>query len=257
MAVALERAGAGRVGAVRQPERVAYLAIQARGGAFSADDGSSVVWRAMAVQKQVTASCRTISYGKFLPGKPLAVASLNSRTDQMGGWVRSCSMHGRGVGLFIDVDSSNRRWLYLTRRYRGKLAETQQEIKDRIVKHPERVREKIQLEKVRSELLRRRQALKAQTEKWGRWKLLGRMLSRRKQKAVARELQSVEETLKSSEPRYQEVAKEVIDYPKTIRNLRRFVEFLKFLYPAKPQDVSVVMFSKPFTAKLLPAEEAG
>jgi len=51
--------------------------------------------------------CFTAGYGTAFPGTPLAVASMNTRNGNNGGWFRRCSESAALLGLHVEEDQDN------------------------------------------------------------------------------------------------------------------------------------------------------
>lgn len=108
--LALERSEVAG-GRVDHPETIAWLAVQAgRSGSFTAADGGTVDYLSLVTGTVIRGwddGCTAIPFSPPFPAPPLVLASLNTRHDQDGGWLRRCALTAGQVGLTIDEDTDH------------------------------------------------------------------------------------------------------------------------------------------------------
>jgi len=108
--VTLERAES-TAGSVTSPERIAILAIDNLANASFVDGfGTAVELQSLATASNIQGfsnGCYTNSYVNSFGTTPVAVASMNSRNGNNGGWLRRCSQSASSIGLTVDEDIDN------------------------------------------------------------------------------------------------------------------------------------------------------
>ena len=108
--VTLERAES-TAGTVTVPERIGIIAVEnAVNLSFTDALGSTVQLQSLRTGNNIRGwdnGCYTNNYGAPFAATPLAVASLNTRGGNNGGWVRRCSQGAAALGLTTDEDIDN------------------------------------------------------------------------------------------------------------------------------------------------------
>ena len=93
------------------PERIGIVAIDGAANASFVDGfGSAVQLQSVATPDNIQGwsnGCYTNSYPVPFASTPLAVASVNSRDGNNGGWIRRCSESASALGLTVDEDIDN------------------------------------------------------------------------------------------------------------------------------------------------------
>ncbi len=108
--ITLERAES-IAGTLTTPESVAVLAIEDQANvSFVDSSGTAVQLQAILTPDNVVGwsnGCVANGYPVSFSTSPIAVASVNSRDGNNGGWVRRCSESAVGLGLAVDEDEDN------------------------------------------------------------------------------------------------------------------------------------------------------
>ena len=104
--VTLERAES--VAGTVVPERIGIVAIDAAANVSFVDGfGNAVQLQSVATPDNIRGwsnGCYTNAYPVPFAATPLAVASVNSRSGNNGGWIRRCSESSSTLGLTVDED---------------------------------------------------------------------------------------------------------------------------------------------------------
>ncbi len=107
--ITLERAES--VAGTVVPERIGIVAIDGAANTSFVDGfGSAVQLQSIATPDNIQGwsnGCYTNSYPTPFASIPLAVASVNSRDGNNGGWIRRCSESSSALGLTVDEDIDN------------------------------------------------------------------------------------------------------------------------------------------------------
>ena len=108
--VTLERAES-TAGTVTFPERIGIIAVEnAVNLTFTDLLGTSVQLQSLRTSRNIRGwddGCFNNNYAVAFAATPLAVASLNSRGGNNGGWLRRCSQSAAGLGLTVDEDTDS------------------------------------------------------------------------------------------------------------------------------------------------------
>lgn len=107
MQVTLERAES-TAGSVTTPERIAILAIDNNTlESFVDVNTNTIQLQGFTTPTNIQGwdnGCFTNSYPASFSSTPLAVASMNTRIGNNGGWIRRCSESSSSIGLTVDED---------------------------------------------------------------------------------------------------------------------------------------------------------
>ncbi|MDJ0793870.1 MAG: hypothetical protein QNI98_06440 [Woeseiaceae bacterium] len=107
--ITLERAES--VAGTVVPERIGIVAIEdATNTSFIDGFGTAVQLQSIATPDNIQGwsnGCYTNAYPVPFAAIPLAVASVNSRDGNNGGWIRRCSESSSTLGLTVDEDTDN------------------------------------------------------------------------------------------------------------------------------------------------------
>ncbi len=105
--LALERGEADHDGgSVSQAEQIAYLAIEGgKSGNFTDIFGSTIDLETLIpgdVVRGWSDGCFHVAFSPSYSSAPVALATVNSRNDNAGGWLRQCSLGSSQIGLAVD-----------------------------------------------------------------------------------------------------------------------------------------------------------